>query len=268
MEFDNVGYKYREIGEDGTKERARLYEILVENKVYFPKPSSLNDPFDCNPVANFNNPVELRRYVEKKYRSDFNYKPTSKEVTQTVVDMSALYTEYDVRKVFDEYIGVLCLSKCNKLNLMWSHYANSHKGICLGFDLGVIKNWLCKPVLYSSERVNIDLMRIKEDESYRKDIISSAVFTKGEDWCVEKEIRSLSKNPGHQEYSPAGLKSITFGLATSEKDRDYVLSLIKEAGIEPLILECWQTNLEHNLFVRDYVPTKQCTGKADECDTI
>ncbi len=251
MNFNEVGYKYRGIGNVDSEERNRLREIIVDNKAYFPKPSYLNDPFDCNPVARFNDPSELRKYVDKKYRREFNHKATSGEITKTVLDLSNRYADYSVREIFDDYIGVFCLSKSDQLNLMWSHYADSHKGVCLGFDLKTIKSWTGKEVTYSSQRVNIDLMRIKSDEAYRKDIISKSVFTKGEDWVVEEEVRCLSKYSGHQEYPPEGLASITFGLATSVEARNFVLALVEEAKSKPIIKECWQTDKEHRLYIRE-----------------
>jgi hypothetical protein len=250
LRFFGIGYKYRGIGDTDSKERSRLREIIVENKCYFPKPSSLNDPFDCNPVVGFNDPAELRKYIQKKYRREFNHKASSEEITKTIIDMKNEYSDYSMREIFDDYIGVFCLSECNNLNLMWSHYADSHKGVCLGFDLDIIKSWFCKKVGYSDQRININLIKLKNNDNYQKDILSKSVFTKGEDWLVEKEVRCLSKYSGHQGFTPEGLVSITFGLATSLEDRNFILDLVEESGSKLAIEECWQTDAEHSLRIR------------------
>ncbi|MBV9575704.1 MAG: DUF2971 domain-containing protein [Gammaproteobacteria bacterium] len=40
-------------------------------------------------------------------------------------------------QVYNEYVhnqlGILSLSSCNDSILMWSHYADFHKGFCIGF---------------------------------------------------------------------------------------------------------------------------------------
>ena len=43
--------------------------------------------------------------------------------------MSSLY------KILDQSFGVLCLSECPDDILLWSHYADSHRGLCLEFDV-------------------------------------------------------------------------------------------------------------------------------------
>src|SRR5262249_53331053 len=43
--------------------------------------------------------------------------------------MSKLY------KILDQSFGVLCLSECPDDILLWSHYADSHRGLCLEFDV-------------------------------------------------------------------------------------------------------------------------------------
>lgn len=64
--------------------------------------------------------------------------------------------------VIDNQFGVASLTTSFNNPLMWSHYANSHKGICIEYDLSEeLKNVeslksLLIPVRYSNERVTID----------------------------------------------------------------------------------------------------------------
>jgi len=53
-------------------------------------------------------------------------------------------------------IGVMCLSKTNTNQLMWCHYSDSEKGICIGFDVEhyFFKNCIM-PITYSRKRPNI-----------------------------------------------------------------------------------------------------------------
>jgi hypothetical protein len=52
------------------------------------------------------------------------------------------------KKVLAEY-GVLCFSTSWKSPVLWSHYADRHKGFCLGFD---VPDNLMSPVTYLKTR--------------------------------------------------------------------------------------------------------------------
>ena len=83
------------------------------------------------------------------------------------------------RGLIVEKWGVLCFAKDWKNPLLWSHYADSHKGICLGFD--VPKEVLCT-VEYRQHRSHP--LDWKSD-----DVISSVLWTKFIHWRYEKEQR-------------------------------------------------------------------------------
>ena len=54
----------------------------------------------------------------------------------------------------------LCLSENNSSVLMWSHYADNHKGICIEYDFESIKNnkliyYSLFPVNYTAKPIDI-----------------------------------------------------------------------------------------------------------------
>jgi hypothetical protein len=55
-----------------------------------------------------------------------------------------------IREQFSERIGLVCFSRNWDNLLLWSHYGDKHKGICLGFD---IPDDLLITVRYVSERL-------------------------------------------------------------------------------------------------------------------
>ena len=73
---------------------------------------------------------------------------------------------------------------------MWSHYSNSHKGVCIGLDL--------KKKLYASIKDMVPaLLKVKYTNklekinyfSHTKDALINCFRTKSELWEYEKEIR-------------------------------------------------------------------------------
>ncbi len=86
--------------------------------------------------------------------------------------------------------GLICMSKYWNEPLMWSHYADRHKGICLGFDVSA----QCNRVEYIKER--LPTSHLKESwqtpptpENIRE--IIDSFFYKFKAWDYEEEYRLL-----------------------------------------------------------------------------
>jgi len=90
--------------------------------------------------------------------------------------------------------GLLCFSEKISDPVIWSHFADSHKGIALGFDFSKT-DWTTEEVSYSSERPVFDMklfsMPHPEALEISKKKISDAFTTKAPSWKYEAEHRSL-----------------------------------------------------------------------------
>ena len=75
--------------------------------------------------------------------------------------------------------GLLCFAKSWHSPVLWSHYADNHRGICLGFD---IPDDLPMQVSYVNSRFNWPSV---VDESFMKHLL----FTKFSHWSYEDEYR-------------------------------------------------------------------------------
>jgi hypothetical protein len=76
--------------------------------------------------------------------------------------------------------GILCFSGTWHNPLMWSHYADRHKGLCLGFD---VPDTIVREVKYTTVRPKLG-KNISEDE------IASLLYLKYAGWSYEKEWRA------------------------------------------------------------------------------
>lgn len=93
--------------------------------------------------------------------------------------------ERDVRKAVttfkadqDSTTGLLCFSKNWTNPVLWSHYANKHKGICLGFDL---RRSTVREVHYLQKPFRLCLAEAQD----------RLPFAKADYWSYEEEIRRL-----------------------------------------------------------------------------
>ena len=90
------------------------------------------------------------------------------------------------RKEFsDGGVGLLCFSFKWSNPLLWAHYADKHKGICLGFDL---PDNAVRHVAYVSTR-----LPFPNPSELNKRRAQDWLFTKYSGWCYEAECRVFAK---------------------------------------------------------------------------
>lgn len=90
---------------------------------------------------------------------------------------------------------VFCGSEVNNDILMWSHYANCHKGVCIGFRLPTIDvEWggITLKVNYTESIIPKKFYTAGQTE--RANALFYWIFTKAMCWGYEKEIRCFIEN--------------------------------------------------------------------------
>ncbi len=95
--------------------------------------------------------------------------------------------------------GLLCFSTDKKNPVQWAHYADNHKGVCLGFDVPEKK---LKTVKYVKER----LARETLDQS---DCNEKLLTTKFRHWVYEQE-RRLIIDLNSTQINGDGLRFVSF----------------------------------------------------------
>lgn len=87
-------------------------------------------------------------------------------------------------KEIDSRLGLLCFTRGYREPILWGHYADKHRGVCLGFDLA--DDWVA-PVKYVKSRPNI----ITEDGTVDEEAFVRTSIYKDRTWSYEKEIRTF-----------------------------------------------------------------------------
>ncbi|WP_281948054.1 DUF2971 domain-containing protein [Vibrio parahaemolyticus] len=143
---------------------------------------ALNDPFEVNPSVDYwtdlsldHNPHLSRVNVRNRYIE-------MRDSKQQALDYGySLYRKY----------GIVSLTECRDNLLMWSHYANEHKGMAVEFDV-------THDFFNSMHTDGNDLVGQVTRVSYRKqrivelgDYILEPYFVKSDEWQYEKEHRLL-----------------------------------------------------------------------------
>lgn len=105
----------------------------------------------------------------------------------------------DYKRTMDDRFGMLCFYRGWSNPLLWSHYADKHRGMCLGFDL---EENTVTPVNYVSERLSIPYPFTPDQKL--ETISNQLLWTKYIDWRYEEEFRSwirfIERDPVTQFY--------------------------------------------------------------------
>lgn len=98
-----------------------------------------------------------------------------------------------VRRVFDAWRdrtakshAFLCFSRTWKNPLLWSHYADRHRGVALEFE---IDRQVAIPVNYSKHRMYLNVAHIMANGGFTGDLAEKLATTKSEHWSYEDEVR-------------------------------------------------------------------------------
>lgn len=139
--------------------------------------------------------------------------------------------------------------------LMWSHYANSYKGICVEYDFNEMNDFIgfVYPITYSLNRPVVSLsdfgiegIDIKSNEMIYGDTNMSKIMeffcTKNKCWEYEKEWRILNIGEANSPrfIKTPFIKSVTFGLDVDPLCKRLLIDVCKDKGIDcyDLQLDC------------------------------
>lgn len=219
------------------------FNNLRQKHLWFSKPESFNDPFDCD--INFT----ITDINEENINSLFNFclesandkKAFNAKYSQggkfnnkfrdDVVNFALMATNLVKEKQWAK-IGVACFSEDNDNILMWSHYTNSHQGFCLEFDTN------CAPFKPTKTK-NLLKVNYSESNSYpalslkdipnNLDLINTQLGTKSLHWKYENEWRLFSAI-GNKEYpfDRAALTGVYFGCRMKNEDKNAIALILAD----------------------------------------
>ena len=190
-----------------------LIDDIINKKMTLSSIYSFNDVFDST-VQIYNTEEDIENAVNKNIQKD--------QELGIAIDKD-FYKEYfkeesELKFSLLDYLGtyVKCFSTINNSSLMWSHYADSNKGICIEYDFNNLKSPIQKsmlfPVLYTQEPMKLqDLFEDNKREVVEYPIdtaVLCSALNKCDIWKYEHEWRivfslGLSDNPQRGEIITA-----------------------------------------------------------------
>lgn len=221
-----VAHRFRSIGKN-------LISELINGEIYFSDPKLFNDPYDCR--------IDLAASFDR----------AMKTASSTMATAIQSYPREELQRyqVIAESLGVACFTSDLLAPLMWSYYANGHKGISLTYEIPEgfilsghphILGW--RSVIYENDSIKDYILSIEELRSglipseHIEEIIFRAITAKSTAWSHEKEFRIIVSSPGPVRIERSWIKQVCFGLLTPQKDKQLISEILRHHGYDETTL--------------------------------
>jgi len=156
----------------------------------------------------------------------------------------------EVVKILSNGHGVLCFSKSWRSTLMWAHYGDKHKGMCLGFEIEEGPH-LTK-ISYVSKRLPSPIDFSKPLAGVDQEMLSKCLNVKHSGWRYEKEYRlrvSLNDRRDGFCYLSFGrrlqLREVVVGARSTLSIEDVAEAVGRESEADVAI---WTARAAHGAF--------------------
>lgn len=172
-------------------------------------------------------------------------------------------------QVVQRFSTTVCFAERVDSILMWSHYADNHKGFALGYDLRPYllpnsDNLGLFPVVYSEKRYDASeflfwlLCSLMKIPAHNQDIMSSIklLLYKSSDWAYEQEWRLINSTPkdffnGRAEPVMIRPNSIYYGCRIPQEKYSKLHEIAVEKGLEEHFMIVDNAADEYRMQVRE-----------------
>lgn len=229
-QFSRFLYKYR--GFSGQYAEQNLRATILYSVLRLSAPASFNDPFEmCVNIV-----VEGTRQQRQDHFSRLiaEHAPTeppgrqAERMRDWMATPDATHAERCQTSLSNirQKTGMFCFAGSPRNTLMWSHYADDHRGVCLQFER-------MKDLLTLGHAVRVD---------YRDDLpvanwivgfqngVNQLLLTKHPCWGYEQERRIISLDSANRfvQFRPDALTAIIFGCRAQKAEMELVDKLLAE----------------------------------------
>lgn len=241
--------------------------MIVSDQIFFADPSTFNDPLDSRPTleadlgagelenlltelfikrvrAEMNaaaKAIKLRgektdnhisRVAHRRAErliSEIRYYATNPEY-QIADPLNFLLGQYIEDELLRQYEkGIFSLAERANCPLMWSHYGDQHKGICIGYSVPTDAAENLYKVQYGGSRLvraSSILAMLAGDDMIRRNVDAAVLLRKAASWRYEREWRFIG--PRGLRDSSLDLKEIVFGIRCDDAVKYAVIKALQD----------------------------------------
>ncbi|MDE7379939.1 MAG: DUF2971 domain-containing protein [Clostridia bacterium] len=177
--------------------------------------------------------------------TEYNGKDIRKEIEKIHNTLNPIIPK--IKDIINSRFAITCFSTSPDNILMWSHYANKHKGFCVEYDFSKMRAQnillMLYPAIYSEKRPvvpmtlfdldNLNDIKLSNDRNAIPDIIM-ALLTKSKIWDYENEWRIIATQSDldEQKLKEDIAVKVYYGANIDEEDKKQLDKIVEEKGLE------------------------------------
>jgi hypothetical protein len=249
-----------------TKLDEYFFHLLIRNEFRFASTKNFNDPYDGNIEFARKDGAKTRKVLKRQIPwaiwdealaqtqgNDSQLRPVFKKLIKKN-SAKLMVSEHEYLAEMQEAVydvGVCCFSEVNNDLLLWSHYADSHHGICVGYDVGTLRKTFnnIHPMHYSKQFPRVNVFNRNDITKIHKILLHKSI-----DWQYEKEVR-ITDYPGMRAFQKTAIKEICFGLKTPPAQINAVVGLLFKLEYDVKIYQVEMRNDQYQVhFKKILVP--------------
>lgn len=243
---ENALFKYTPFSTNALK-------IIINSELWFGKPINQNDPYEgefkfehIGDKISDENLDLMQKLIEPEFKINFNeqFRFDTSDISQLLLS----FQESEKLRIKKRF-GICSFTKTYKEILLWSHYADSHKGLCFVFDKDILdKSFSNEIPIVKGSKVYYDekVLTVKIHQSNNPLMFIpgyNILQYKLEDFSDEKEYRYIKYfdssvlNPDQEvknryrgvKFAPKALRCIILGESMTLDNINTIQNLIKNS---------------------------------------
>jgi hypothetical protein len=260
---------------------------ITHSRLCLTPPEFFNDPFEFAPAsARDLTDQEIAAHIKTRHHRDIvrqaltelgEYSGTKRVFPKWLVTNfdtlfpilknrfrgAAAEIESTFTKIVSRHFVVCCFSGSPDNLLMWSHYAESHGGMVVAYEINakLFPNGTFAQVTYSADRVTVEPLFFAATAPYDKSIMRT-MLTKSIDWEYEHEYRVVlpikdcisEQHPNGTYYYLDLLLSSTSEVIVGARCSDATIAAVREACRQYPNVITKKASLSKKRFAIDFGP--------------
>jgi hypothetical protein len=208
-------FLYKYFSSNSPYSHRNLRDVIVGSVLRLNPPSGFNDPFEMRAhfVVTATEDEKRTRFesLAREQAPHFGWRAVQARVEELMTGTEEYFNpiwQQSLKNIREE-AGVYCFAGSGKSTLMWSHYAEDHKGVCLQFervqDIAILSHAL-------RVRYVPDLPVLNWVVGFHEGI-GEMIFAKHPCWEYEQESRIMIYGQGgrYLRFAPQALRKLIFG---------------------------------------------------------
>jgi len=127
--------------------------------------------------------------------------------------------------------GICSFAEASNNELMWAHYADGFRGMCIEYDLETLMRGLREDCALVRVAYSDEVPQLRDAASDNETAVRAILSTKSARWLYEREWRAFSATRGAVSYRSRAVTRLIMGSRIAPEDAHEIQEVAEEIGV-------------------------------------